>query len=473
MFFVSENVKNRMSKMIVIFGIMALIPIMLISFYNHPSADDYNYSEVYVAHAVQTGEGVVGVLGAAFKTMEYFQNVWQGTYSAAFLNSVQPGIWGSQEEFYALTAYILLGSILLGVYCLTKQLFNATGHSTKYTFTISFLITLTIVEGFPVPVQGLFWYCGAMTYIFFWALMLVQTALFLSYNCSPKKKVVKILFGIWNAFFIAGGNHITSFTTILIGVGFVIFSIICKKYKNTVVYFLWTFVSIMGFIIVMAAPGTAIRAGVLERQSVIKTLIVSVYTTVVDFVHYTNLPLVCLLLIILLLTSKKFINENNLRYFKFRYSLLMTILSFGLYCVSVCVPFYAMGFAGAGRVDNMRYALFVVLTVINYYYFTFCIAAYIHTNELLKSALDNLKNVIEKGISLKCIHVFVYAFTILATVCILLFNGRVSISINCFTELISGEAQKYDEIRDQHSGTDVNNIEYTPDMIYYSSFESG
>lgn len=464
-----NSINDHISKIIIIFSILALIPIFWISFYNHPCADDYNYSELYTQPAVDSGANLCGVLKAAFQTMFHCQNVWQGTYSAAFLDSIHPGIWGNTESFYAITAYILIFALFIGIYQLFKQLFLTAKWDTTYILPISLLTTLTIIEGYPSPVQGLFWYCGAMTYMFFFSFMLLQTALLFSILNSNKHTVLKVILGILNAFFIAGGNHISAFLTILITIGFFVFALITKKNKIALLYLLFSLSSILGFTIVMTAPGTAVRANVLERQSVLKTIIISAYNLPIDWIHNVNIPVLLLLTVLTILVYKTMIHTDNIHYFKFRYSALIFILSCGLYCASISVPYYAMGFMGAGRVDDFRYALCIISFVINYLYLLGCIISFIIEHAPLKDSIQHMINVFKNTISRKYLLCALYCFIGISVIIISIFNGRTSVTFNCALELLSGEAQGYDAERDMQPGDDVNDLEHKPKMIYFSS----
>lgn len=457
------------SKIIMAFAVLAFIPIMWISFYNHPSADDYNYSELYTQAAVENGENVFGILAAALQTTSYFQQHWQGTYTAAFLDSLQPGIFGAQEEFYALTAYIICISMFAAIYCFLRELLLAFGWNCSHKFAASLVILLTIIEGFPSPVQGLFWYTGAMTYQFFWSLLFLQAALLLNVSRSTKLWGLKLFSGIINAFLLAGGNHISAFIAILVSLGFIVFTVLAKKKAAFLISCMYTLTSTGGFIVVMTASGTAVRAGTLERQSIVKTMLMSIFNSASDAVHYSNLPLFLLCFLLVLLLGKHLVSETNVSYFKFRYAFFMLILSFGILCVSFCVPYYAMGSGGAGRIADMRYALFVMLVVINFLYGYGCILALLYTKEKLGDAVYRLLLVCRETVPAIVKKISVVLFSGFAMTVIVFFSCRVSVSMNCILELASREAQQFHEEKLEYIGTDIPNPVNMPRMIFYSS----
>ena len=70
---------------------ISLLPLAVISFYNHPCSDDYSYG-LYVAQAVRAGGSLGDILAAAVRETAETYFDWQGTFSAVFLMALQPAI---------------------------------------------------------------------------------------------------------------------------------------------------------------------------------------------------------------------------------------------------------------------------------------------------------------------------------------------------------------------------------------------
>lgn len=83
-----------------------LTPMVIIGFYDHPSYDDFGYA----ALTVKAYREHSSIIAAALKQIKFSYYAWQGTYSAIFLFSLHPAIFG--EAFYCLTAPILLISLM-------------------------------------------------------------------------------------------------------------------------------------------------------------------------------------------------------------------------------------------------------------------------------------------------------------------------------------------------------------------------
>ena len=92
---------------------LLLFPMLYISKFNIPSADDYSYG--LLAHnIVENG----GTIADVFKTMidqfRYFYENWQGTFSCVFLALFQPAAFG--EQYYIIVPYMILLSLIPGIF---------------------------------------------------------------------------------------------------------------------------------------------------------------------------------------------------------------------------------------------------------------------------------------------------------------------------------------------------------------------
>ena len=72
-----------------------LVPMLMIAQYDVPINDDYSYGQNTVRVWNSTRD-VAAVLKAALQMVRFVYYNWQGSYSAVFLMSLQPGIFGIQ-----------------------------------------------------------------------------------------------------------------------------------------------------------------------------------------------------------------------------------------------------------------------------------------------------------------------------------------------------------------------------------------
>lgn len=243
---------------------IGLWPILQLAFYNHPLSDDFSYAYHYVKPAVDAGASPLDLLVAAAQTSAYFYQTWQGLYASAFMLALPPNIFG--ESYYAITTYILLTVSCAAFACFTKtlvkQVFRA---NTKAWIGVAVLTWFFFVQTIPNIFEGLYWYDGAMDYLFFWCFFLFTITFALAYLTSAhNKRICWLVCTCIFAFVTAGGNHVSTIACILCLFGLALFECVTRRQG-------WLFIPLaiiaLGLLVVLVAPGTAIRADALGMQS--------------------------------------------------------------------------------------------------------------------------------------------------------------------------------------------------------------
>ena len=86
--------------LLILLSLCALIPLAVLSKYNHQSGDDYGYA--YRTFQIwRETHSFWNVIKEAFATSAEFYQKWQGLYASAVLLALEPGIFG--DKYYALT----------------------------------------------------------------------------------------------------------------------------------------------------------------------------------------------------------------------------------------------------------------------------------------------------------------------------------------------------------------------------------
>jgi len=81
--FKNASYTERLYMVMAVLFILSLIPLLCISFYAHPWADDYTYG--VNAHLVWEHTGsLLSTIQAAIKNTQGFYKAWQGTYASVF-----------------------------------------------------------------------------------------------------------------------------------------------------------------------------------------------------------------------------------------------------------------------------------------------------------------------------------------------------------------------------------------------------
>ena len=343
--------------------ICSIIPILILGIYSHPSADDFNYSKI-TFEAVRNGKNLLIIVGKAIKLSYTYMKTWQGLYTSAFLLALQPAIFG--EHFYSLTIWILIASLLIGVFSLMKNIYKyVLKINNKDWIVVALIITDFLIQTIPSAAQGLYWFNGAVNYTFFLGYLLLKIALLFRYVNENSKINYYLIAGFsFCAFSISGGNHITAFENIAVDLLFVLYTVIKRKKWWTINSLI---MSITGFLINITSKGTKIRKACMGYNGTIVNTLEKSYEYTVDFVQKSfSKNLIVLLLILtpfIVMALKEFLKKTNI---KFRHLIISLVFSFGLEMACVCIPYYAMGNFGAPRVLNIFYFNVIILSIINY-----------------------------------------------------------------------------------------------------------
>lgn len=334
--------------------VILMIPIFVVAFFNHPSADDFSYSFL-TYEALQNNGNIFNLILSAIQTSIHFFKSWQGLYTSAFLLALQPAIFG--EKFYALTTFIIIGTLLIGFTFLNKSIYKhiLKTNNKKYILA-SLIIVFFLIETIPSPLEGLYWFNGSINYLFFFSLLLIEISILINYFYTQKK--INIIFSIILVILISGGNHIVAFACILINIIFFLLTLIKKK---TILSMLPVLLSIIFFIINITSPGTAIRASNFTHE---KSILNTMYQTILMSFNYIkfwfNIPTILLIVSIIIL------HHNELKNIKINIKqiIILTIISYTLLASMMCIPYYAMGNFGAPRIINTFYFSFVLVFIL-------------------------------------------------------------------------------------------------------------
>lgn len=349
--------------------IACLFPILKVSQSARPVNDDYSFS--YLTHQALVGH--TGVLAAALREVEQIYFSWQGTYSAIFLFSLQPGIYGG----YQATAWLLVFSLLFGILFFHVRVFalvnnpNRREENLRHGGTIAILTFLLMIEGMPSIPEGLYWYNGAVYYTFFFSLSLILLGLLAGVFTGKTKlpgKIVALFLGA----VISGGNY----TTALVTLELIFLALICSVWerralsaaydpeksrstKSPAAFLLLLFaISGVCFAISIAAPGNQKRADAVGGLSAVSAIGEAFRQAVILIRQYTGLLqiLFALCLILFFLFSSK---SRRMRH-SVRVMLLGSLLLFLLFVSGLVPPIYGVGNIGAGRQQNIYYYTYLI-----------------------------------------------------------------------------------------------------------------
>lgn len=421
---------------------LSILPLIVISFYAHPSADDFNYSVLTRHRWLETGS-LLQVMKAAVETTIYYFNEWQGLYVSPFLQALQPAVFG--ESVYVVGPLFLLtvhmASTLFFFYVLVRKVLKGTRFQ---WMELSFIGLFLMMQLMPSAVEGFYWYNGAVNYTFFYAILMTMAGL--TWYCDQTERwgVRAGLTGLLllMGFILAGGNQVTSFVGIL-------FYLICgavrslsREKKKSLSLFLVGLAITAGFILNVTAPGTAVRQATCpDRPGVVGTIVLSISYTLIYMTDWLQpFFLVCLAAAAPSAwdVARTFRRETG---FSYPCPLAAVIAAGAVMTAMYCPSNYAQGFSGNYRLINVTYFIFVILILILLIY----LLGWISVKLERKGQSAALKDLEKSAARITWKSAAIYLFIFL----VFLYPVRESLSgFNALTSLVNGKAARYDREAD-------------------------
>ena len=361
--------------------LLSLIPIIISSFYSHPLADDFGFSEK-VNHVVKNGGGLFDILSASFQQVKDTYLDWQGTYAAIFVFSLQPAAFS--EHIYFLTTFVMLTALIASTLFFVNTIFNILGYDKKIGIIISFVILLLSIHFVVDKKEAFFWWNGSSYYTLFYSFSLLFFSILIKLYYAEKiiKKVIFLIISLLLAAILGGGNYSTALLTTVI-LAFVIFLLIKHKKKISLCYVMIFLILITGFVISMIAPGNSVRAATLTGESPVKAIIHSVFYAVVYIAKWTGLAQLASFSVIGFFA---YILTKNSKY-KFQYPFIVFVLSVLVFATQLTPPLYAMNSVGSGRQVNIYYYSYYIFMSFNIFY----IIGWINQKDIVRIRTKNIQ----------------------------------------------------------------------------------
>lgn len=370
--------KNRMRKKGISFKVIAvlsilalfllLIPMLNAAKYNVPSEDDYP-NGLQTHFVWEATHSLTEVAKVAWDRVYDLYFSWQGTFSAIFLFTLNPMIFG--EQYYQIGAWLILGMLIAGIFSLTitvaKKIFGASSYE---SLIIAAVWTVICTQFLPRASQGFYWFTGAVYYTFFFGAASVAFSVLLSFLFRGKddRGIGKLIAASILFFLIGGGNLVTGLTTMILLLSLELLLIFLRKSD-------WKLILIpvlsfgIGFGINVAAPGNFLRQKYFEQPGLIQSVFLSFQEAGKAFLKWFSLPVIA----IILLLVPVFLKVASRTKFRFVFPGLITLYSICLTAVMFYPPIYAEGpgsLKSLSRLTNIIFYGMAGLVIINLFYWT-------------------------------------------------------------------------------------------------------
>ncbi len=356
--------------------VLSLLPLFVISFYNHPLADDFGYGVNTHRVWVET-HNIFKVLVAAGQHSIMSWKTWQGSFTACFLFALMPGIWS--ESMYALSAPILLFFYLLGHFVFFRNLFDHFGARKEAADIVAILISLIGMQTLPNAFQSFAWWNGSIYYTFYYSLLLMLESWYIKTLHIDQFTWKRTISMVLLSFFIGGGNLITALLNAELLVLWLVLLFVAHRKQVTHSFVLLLKVGLItlgtfgSFALNALAPGNSIRQSDEIPMGAIDAIMESINYAHTYVSSWTFPITICALLLAAPFMWKSFDLSSNgcvknnstmMVYERIPFA-VMIIVFLGLFASSFTPTFYAMSFEGPRRIQNIRYFLLLLLLFVS------------------------------------------------------------------------------------------------------------
>lgn len=341
---------------------VCLIPLLYLSRYDVPCADDYIYGTA--AHLTLVHGGTLGeALAAALEHTVSTYRTWQGSYAAVFLMCIQPAVFS--ESFYRITPWLmsaaLFGGLFVLCFCLMEKVFRMPRHMGTILGGLVGTLYLLLM---PYPSESLYWFNGSVYYTFFHGIAMMTVAL--SVITGKKGGGLRIAVLCLLAAFLAGGNLVTGLTLCLMAASG--FALLLMK-KDTagirrLIFPVTVLLVCFGFNVF--APGNSVRAvnEMARTPDALGSILESFSMALRYAVRWCRLPVLGGMLVL----GMAFWAALPGCSFRFRLPGLFSLWSYCLFSAMFCPTVYTFGWAGPGRLQDIIFCSYLLLLALNLFY---------------------------------------------------------------------------------------------------------
>ena len=462
---------------------ISILPMLIISHYNYPSADDFAMG-VEAYKAFHSSGNIFAALGQGIYMAWYDYLHWMGYFTSTFFMSVPPSVFG--ENCYRAGVYIILGIFTFGMIYFMHALFVKALHVNRdLTNCITMILLIVTVQCMPqglARVEAFFWYCSAANYVLMYSQGLIFLGLLISAVQDVKrgKRIYDLVMATVIGFFVGGANYMTSLSVAILSALLLAGIILAAdKLKKLRLLALPSISMLIGFACSCMAPGNHTRAVTLEGMGPAKAIGVSLYYTLSYAVgEWTNWAVICFLLLMVPFLWKA-VQKTTLAY---RYPLLAVVFAYGMVSANIVPPMYAEGNIEAGRLQALFWMQYMLcMTLLEGY-----LLGWFYRD--LQGAHD--PEIIRKKETDRADHFSAASMTlILSLAVILIWGSALSVTVNpdfytgtsAVQDLANGHAQTYGR-ENQKRRTILNDASvqdavldaytYEPDLLFFTDFSS-
>ena len=465
--------KERIIIAIYVLALTAVaLPLLILGFYSFPIADDWSFgAEVY--QCLKNEGGFLRAIVAAVHTAWEWR-LKEPRFMNAFLGALQPGVWN--ERAYWITAWLAIGGVIFSELSLAAFLLRGEGKR-RFLKSVPIVVPSLVCQLLyvPFPVETFYWWTGAVNYTVIFSISLILMVLFagLTRACTVKKRVVLTVCGVVLSVLVGGNNYATSLSMACLFVSLsAVMAIKNRKalYRTLPV----TLTLVVCLAICLMAPGNQTRlteefGGVTTGP--INAVWMSLIRTATNIYSWTRQGIIVMLLLIapFLWRALKGVNCT------FRYPLLFTVYTFGIYASQIVATMYVGGNTGGGRMADILYYAYHVWILLNMGYWLGWLQK---RHSVMSPVLEAIRKIYRRIGAFRWVCAAGILFTLWLGMGI-----KESSTYRAMAWLLKGEARAYKQAWEERleilHDDSVREVLFAPlpgypgEMIYYADFQTG
>ncbi|RKM58156.1 hypothetical protein D6853_01055 [Butyrivibrio sp. X503] len=477
---------KALSIVMIAIYVLSLIPVLVLGFYDFPSADDFSMALQPHLTFVETGNFFSAVV-AAFGKAYWIYNNYEGYFFSALLTCLCPAVFS--EQLYFLVPFIIISMLTFGVCYFFNALFvralKLDKHLTNVVSMTTLIMMIHFLKASGARAQGFYWWSGAVNYVFTFGMAFFWVGLLLRILYDEDKKACKrklIWACIW-AFPMGGANYLTALELAIISF-LILFICVMNKFSKIgieglgevgkkYVKLIWipAVINLIGFGFSVTAPGIKIRSAETIGNSPVKAVLLSLYGTfnvIIDEMARWETLVVLLLLVPIFWKL-----AGGLKH-RLRHPLIFIVFAYGMVSSNMTPAYYAVSNFDEGRLIVLAWMEFVFFAGLSVFYITAWIRG-LFEDKIFSAAKETSKS---DSFSCEASSAILVLFAVLiygSALCVMP-NPHYYTATSALYELASGNAARYKAenaerlkaLKDPSVKTAVLK-EYTdaPDMLFY------
>ena len=434
------NIKRVSIYTIIIVFILIIIPLFILSVFNHPSTDDYHYA----LRDISSNVWIAGI--------DTYIN-WSGRYFATLLSSLNPLVYHSIPLYHIYSIAIII-LFFCSIWYLSSSFLKGIFQQ-KEKITLAALGFIFYIIQCPSISQSFYWFSGYTAYTIPSILYIVLLANLFSFRSIPSTIVnLLLIFGI------VGSNEI-SLVIVICTLIYINIEWWMQHNKHTNLHYILPLIFAIFFaLVVFFSPGNEIRMlDEANSNNLAWTILVSLLQPISWFLIWGPSLLIGSIIYTTLIgnkiakhSSRKLQAIFSVSYKRFAWFFIITLI------LAHIPPTWGIGTVAIGRLANVIYIFFII--------------AWFYGTQLFISQHADIISLLKNKY-----YSYFYSAVLLLFIFVMVFNQHGIVS-TAYMDLISGKAQhysielnqRYDSMKnhtDKDSVLVIKNLKNIPQTIYF------